>query len=528
MYLAQLEAALVGVEGVLLEAKGQVAAQVERRPYTPRSPPALGAGYLLAGGLFTPLTGRVLRAGLQLGLRAVVSPPAGGAGCSGQATWACRPAPRADRLTPTGAFEKPPAPPEPVVASRVVLQTLVVVAVVAGFWLAHRFAGTLFTLFAAMVLGTAVRPGVEALQRRGVSRRMGALLLYAGLLGVDRGRRDPRRPAGARPRGRPRGAGPPARRPHPALAARLGEPGHAWPRAGDVGARPGGAERPGAGPGDPPRPGDARRARAPRRQRLPPGRDPAPRLLLDARGRGHGPRAAPLRLLGAGGAAARAVRRRRGEGRRLRPWAVRRARGHDGALAGRVPRHGAARRARPRAPRRRHGRRAVRGRRDRRGPRAPGRLGRASPHPVGDRGRRDDPHAPGVHRRAARHGQGGRGPPFTILLAISGLGSLLGLAGAVLAIPMAAILQLLLDRFVFDTGHDTQPELDRRGPSSVLSLEAKVLALDALRQSARASGVARDESDEAMHMVESIAHDLDRILTAHAPATERRARRVAP
>ena len=71
--LAQLEAALGSVEGALLEARGQVAEQVERRPYATLAA-ALGAGYLLAGGLFTPLTGRVLRAGLQLGLRALVVP----------------------------------------------------------------------------------------------------------------------------------------------------------------------------------------------------------------------------------------------------------------------------------------------------------------------------------------------------------------------------------------------------------------------------------------------------------------------
>ena len=42
--------------------------------------------------------------------------------------------------------------------------------------------------------------------------------------------------------------------------------------------------------------------------------------------------------------------------------------------------------------------------------------------------------------------------PFVSLLAIFAFSSLLGIPGALMAIPMAAIIQLLLDRFVFDPG----------------------------------------------------------------------------
>lgn len=410
-----------------------------------------------------------------------------------------------------------------------VLQTLVVVAVAAGFWLAHRFAGTLFTLFAAMVLGTAVRPGVEALQRRGISRRMGALLLYAGLLlaiaaaatlvvplALGRGTalvaQGPqladrvRRELLASQSPAMRGLGqemsalvpPAADAPAPVQASHpvqetlaelelLGASafrvvailllGFYWTLEGEVTVR-----------------ALLLFASSGRAARL--------RALFDAAEEKVGgyvrgqlvvcavtaglslvaflllglPDALVLALLAGamaavpfvGGAIAGAVALLAAlDQPGLVPWVI-----AAGVTIHAIQEYVVA------------------------------------PRVMGE--------AVGVH-------------PFTILLAISGLGSLLGLAGAVLAIPMAAILQLLLDRFLFDTARATQPVTDQRGHSSVLSLEAKVLALDALRQSTRASGVARDESDEAMHMVESIAHDLDRILTAHGgAATAERAARAAP
>jgi hypothetical protein len=46
---------------------------VDRHPYGTLAA-ALGAGYVLAGGLFTPLTGKLIRAALGLGLRLAVLP----------------------------------------------------------------------------------------------------------------------------------------------------------------------------------------------------------------------------------------------------------------------------------------------------------------------------------------------------------------------------------------------------------------------------------------------------------------------
>ena len=47
--------------------------RVKRNPYG-TSRPALGIGYLLGGGLFTPLTGRLVGLGLRIGLRLAVLP----------------------------------------------------------------------------------------------------------------------------------------------------------------------------------------------------------------------------------------------------------------------------------------------------------------------------------------------------------------------------------------------------------------------------------------------------------------------
>ncbi|MBI3722501.1 AI-2E family transporter [bacterium] len=101
--------------------------------------------------------------------------------------------------------------------------------------------------------------------------------------------------------------------------------------------------------------------------------------------------------------------------------------------------------------------------------------------------------------------------PFTILLAISGFSSLLGFAGALVAIPAAAIVQLLLERLVFDGDEPSAPP--RRDRLSVLRLEARQLALDVRRQG-------RDKPDELTSpltgvedMVESIANDVDKMLS---------------
>ena len=110
--------------------------------------------------------------------------------------------------------------------------------------------------------------------------------------------------------------------------------------------------------------------------------------------------------------------------------------------------------------------------------------------------------------------------PFVSLLAFFAFSSLLGIAGALMAIPMAAILQLLLDRFVF---HPTamEPEATAgRDYASRLRYEAQDLAQD-LRKQARLHKRGTDlrvkQIDQVMDEIETITTDLDTLLAQVRP-----------
>jgi len=105
--------------------------------------------------------------------------------------------------------------------------------------------------------------------------------------------------------------------------------------------------------------------------------------------------------------------------------------------------------------------------------------------------------------------------PFVSLLAIFAFSSFFGIAGALMAIPMAAIIQLLLDRFVF---HPVamEPEVSAgRDYASRLRYEAQDLAQD-LRKQARFKKLGSDlkvkQIDKVMDEIETITTDLDALL----------------
>ena len=105
--------------------------------------------------------------------------------------------------------------------------------------------------------------------------------------------------------------------------------------------------------------------------------------------------------------------------------------------------------------------------------------------------------------------------PFVSLLALFAFSSLLGIPGALMAIPMAAIIQLLLNRFVFDRGA-LEPELSSgRDLGSRLRYEAQDLAQD-LRRQARLTKAGSDhtirQTDWVMDEIETLATDLDMLL----------------
>ncbi len=111
--------------------------------------------------------------------------------------------------------------------------------------------------------------------------------------------------------------------------------------------------------------------------------------------------------------------------------------------------------------------------------------------------------------------------PLLTILAIAALSSLMGLAGALLAVPTAAILQLLFDRFVMAPVREPTLKPEGRGYVSYLRLQVQEVALDSRNQimeaAADSPGQATEERVE--ELIESLANDLDRIL-AQLPPTE--------
>src|ERR1044071_3073638 len=62
--------------------------------------------------------------------------------------------------------------------SQVVLATLFVVCVFLMFWGLYSLRIVLFLFFVAVVIGAAIRPAVDWLHRRGVSRAVGVIIIY--------------------------------------------------------------------------------------------------------------------------------------------------------------------------------------------------------------------------------------------------------------------------------------------------------------------------------------------------------------
>jgi predicted PurR-regulated permease PerM len=102
--------------------------------------------------------------------------------------------------------------------------------------------------------------------------------------------------------------------------------------------------------------------------------------------------------------------------------------------------------------------------------------------------------------------------PFVILLAIAAFTSLLGLAGALLAIPLAAIVQLFVNRFVISGGEVEIEPPEGRGQLSLLRYETQDLAWD-IRKQLRGNEVSDGFSEEIVDNLEAIATHLDQILS---------------
>jgi hypothetical protein len=106
--------------------------------------------------------------------------------------------------------------------------------------------------------------------------------------------------------------------------------------------------------------------------------------------------------------------------------------------------------------------------------------------------------------------------PFVTLLAFFAFSSFFGIAGALMAIPMAAIIQLVLNHFVFHPT-TTEPEVSTgRDYASRLRYEAQDLADDLRKQARlkkRGSDLRVKQIDQVMDDIETITTDLSALLT---------------
>ena len=111
--------------------------------------------------------------------------------------------------------------------------------------------------------------------------------------------------------------------------------------------------------------------------------------------------------------------------------------------------------------------------------------------------------------------------PFVTLLSLFAFGSLFGIAGALMAIPMAAIVQLALNHFVFAPPIPQLEVTEGRNYASRIRYEAQDLIQD-LRKQARHKKRGSDEkilqTEQLMDEIETITSDLDTLLAeANAP-----------
>ncbi len=113
--------------------------------------------------------------------------------------------------------------------------------------------------------------------------------------------------------------------------------------------------------------------------------------------------------------------------------------------------------------------------------------------------------------------------PFVTLLALFAFSSFFGIAGALMAIPLAAILQLVLNHFVFyPTTADVEVS-SGRDYASRLRYEAQDLISDLRKQARlkkRGSDLRIKQIDQVMDEIETITTDLDALLNQTSSTDE--------
>jgi hypothetical protein len=110
--------------------------------------------------------------------------------------------------------------------------------------------------------------------------------------------------------------------------------------------------------------------------------------------------------------------------------------------------------------------------------------------------------------------------PTVTLLAIAGFGALLGLPGAVLAIPLAAIVQLLVDRYLLSPEAMEPEHPERRDAVSILRYHVQELVQDIRLQVRHKTDATTSTNDRLEEAIEAIAQDLDLSLAQEAAGGE--------
>lgn len=109
--------------------------------------------------------------------------------------------------------------------------------------------------------------------------------------------------------------------------------------------------------------------------------------------------------------------------------------------------------------------------------------------------------------------------PVVGLLAFAAFSALFGFAGALLAIPLAALGQILFERFVFGPQAPSPERVPGRDPLSVLRYETRELVQDVRKHVRQKDEPLDAPTDEIEDGIEAIANDLDSLL-AQVSATE--------
>lgn len=102
--------------------------------------------------------------------------------------------------------------------------------------------------------------------------------------------------------------------------------------------------------------------------------------------------------------------------------------------------------------------------------------------------------------------------PLVTLLALAAFSSLFGFAGVLLAVPIAAAIQIVLDRLVVADALSETPRLAGRSQASVLRYQVQELMQEARRLLVAREAPHADDAEFAEDTVEAIAVDLDRLL----------------